>query len=191
MGFRPSRDIVLIPFETRIKEVRNMKLDRNLQHRILTTLSGIYPRTPSADDLNELSNGVNDHAFEANLFYLTQHGLIENCLDLAKYGQAVITLDKLVCTAKGMDFLADDGGLSATLGTVTVKLHEDTLRQLIEAKVQASNLPEEQKSGILKALREAPGETTKTLITKLVDLGMENAAKAIPLIQTLLQGVHS
>ena len=168
-----------------------MKLDRNLQHRILTTLSGIYPRTPSADDLNELSNGVNDHAFEANLFYLTQHGLIENCLDLAKYGQAVITLDKLVCTAKGMDFLADDGGLSATLGTVTVKLHEDTLRQLIEAKVQASNLPEEQKSGILKALREAPGETTKTLITKLVDLGMENAAKAIPLIQTLLQGVHS
>lgn len=163
-------------------------LDRNLQRTILVTLSGIYPRTPSVDVLNKISDGVDDHVFEANLFYLTQHGLIENCLDLEKYGKAVVTLGKLVCTAKGMDFLADDGGLSATLGTVTVKLHEDTLRQLIEAKVQASTLPEEQKSGILKALREAPGETTKQLITKLVDLGMENAPKAIPLIQTLLQG---
>ncbi len=165
-------------------------IDRNLQRAILTTLSEIYPRTPSVEVLNKISDGVNDHVFEANLFYLTQHGLIENCLDLKQYGKAVVTIDDLVCTAKGMDFLAGDGGLTAILGTVTVKLHEDTLRQLIEAKVQASALPEEQKSSILKALRDAPGETTKHLIMKLVDLGMENAGKAIPLIQTLLQGGH-
>jgi len=166
-------------------------IDRNLQRAILTTLSESYPRTPSVEVLNKISDGVNDHVFEANLFYLTQHGLIENCLDLKQYGKAVVTIDDLVCTAKGMDFLAGDGGLTAILGTVTVKLHEDTLRQLIEAKVQASALPEEQKSSILKALRDAPGETTKHLITKLVDLGMENAGKAIPLIQTLLQSGHS
>lgn len=165
-----------------------MKLDRTLQNRILTQLSESYPRGPNQGDVRKIQGDIDDETFCANLHYLHQHGLIGNCVSYGLGGHVMLNCGAMICTAKGMDFLADDGGLGAILGTVTVKLHEDTLRKLIEAKVQSSSLPEEQKSGILKALREAPGETTKQLITKLVDLGMENAPKAIPLIQTLLQG---
>ncbi|VVM39890.1 hypothetical protein PS631_00224 [Pseudomonas fluorescens] len=158
-----------------------MKTKRGLQREILERLQSAYPGT---DDRVLGIDGEGQTL--ANLTYLKEHGLVH--FDSIQYLDGSRKTYNIVITARGIDFLEDDGGLGAILGTVTVKLHEDTLRQLIEAKVQASNLPEEQKSGILKALREAPGETTKQLITRLVDLGMENAPKAIPLIQTLLQG---
>lgn len=188
MGAGPSRAIVLIPLETIITETRHMALDRELQRKILTRLADSYPHSLKSAEYEELQGETPEDVFDANIFYLSELGLVGECLSKAMSGQLMMNTAKFVCTARGMDFLADDGGVSAILGTVTVKLHEDTLRQLIEAKVQASDLPAEQKSGILKALREAPGETTKQLITKLVDLGMENAPRAMPLIQTLLQG---
>lgn len=165
-----------------------MKLDRELQRRVLTLMASKYPHGLSEEDYDDLVETCGEEALDSNLYYLMEHGLIDQGVSLPINGPVLINTDKLRCTAKGMDFLADDGGLGAILGTVTIKLHEETLRQLIEAKVQASNLPPEKKSGILKALREAPGETTKQLITKLVDLGMENVPKAVPLIQTLLLG---
>ena len=44
-------------------------------------------------------------------------------------------------TAKGLDFLEDDGGLSAILGAITVKLDPDDLRALIAARIEESDLP--------------------------------------------------
>lgn len=161
-----------------------MKIDRALQNLILEKLRDRYPA-----DFFQMEEFGDPAEAAGNLFYLKELGLVTlNWTDFQDGSQA-IHLARI--TAQGIDFLEDDGGVGAILGTVTVKLHEDTLRQLIEAKLSAANIPEEQKSSILKAFREAPGETTKQLITKLVDLGMENAPKAIPLIQTLLQGGHS
>lgn len=158
-----------------------MKINRALQKEILEHLRDTYPAESSkVGKIGEARETL------GNLYYLRELGLIE--MVASDYMDGTKKVHHATITAKGIDFLEDDGGVGAILGTVTVKLHQDTLRQLIEAKVQASDLPEEQKSGILKALREAPGETTKQLITKLVDLGMENAPKALPLIQTLLQG---
>lgn len=160
-----------------------MKLNRELQRALLEELRDFYPRSSqSAYHLD----GYNQADCLDNLIYLEEQGLVESGIKFTISGH--VTLIQARITARGIDFLEEDGGVGAILGTVTVKLHEDTLRQLIEAKVQAADIPDEQKSGILKALREAPGETTKQLITKLVDLGMENVPKALPLIQTLLQG---
>ncbi len=39
-------------------------------------------------------------------------------------------------TAKSIDLLEDDGGVSAILGVVTAKLHEDTIRNLVLAEVK-------------------------------------------------------
>lgn len=160
-----------------------MKLNRELQRVLLEELRDFYPRrSQSAYHLN----GYSQADCLDNLMYLEELGLVESGVTFNSNGY--VTTNQARITARGIDFLEDDGGVGAALAVVTVKLHEDTLRQLIEAKVQAADIPDEQKSGILKALREAPGETTKQLITKLVDLGMENVPKALPLIQTLLQG---
>ncbi|MGA9219671.1 MAG: hypothetical protein WBZ57_00605, partial [Pseudomonas graminis] len=122
-----------------------MKLDRNLQRKILTRLADAYPHGLSNQEFDELVESVEEQTVDANIHYLAQHGLIGDCLSFAMSGEIMINLGKLVCTAQGMDFLADDGGVGAILGTVTVKLHEDTLRQLIEAKIQAADIPAEQK----------------------------------------------
>lgn len=163
-----------------------MKLNRELQRQLLEELRDFYPRR--SQSAYQLGGHTQTDCVD-NLIYLEELGLVESGVKFSAINTG-ITLTQSRITAKGIDFLEEDGGVGAILGTLTVKLHEDTLRQLIEAKVQAADLPDEQKSGILKALREAPGETTKQLITKLVDLGMENATKALPLIQTLLQSGH-
>ena len=89
-------------------------------------------------------------------------------------------------TAAGLDFLADDGGLSAILGVVTIKLHDETIRQLIETRIQSAVLPETTKSHLLKSLREAPGETVKLLTEKLLDASLSSWPAAIAVIQKFL-----
>lgn len=77
-------------------------------------------------------------------------------------------------THKGFDFIQDGGGLGAILDVVTVKLHEDTLKAIIESKLLASDLPEPEKKRFLSQLRELAGEATKHLALKLLDAGMDN-----------------
>jgi hypothetical protein len=56
-------------------------------------------------------------------------------------------------TSRGIDFLADDGGLAAILGVVTVKLHEETLKALLEAGVDALPPPQTAKSTLKSHLQ--------------------------------------
>lgn len=90
-------------------------------------------------------------------------------------------------TAKGIDFLADDGGLSAILGVVTIKFHDDAIRQLVEAKILQSDAPEAEKQGLIQALRQAPADSIKHLTTRLLDAGLENLPRAVQIVQTWIQ----
>ena len=163
-----------------------MNLNRELQRLMLKELRDFYPsRSQSAYQMA----GYTQAECIANLIYLEEHGLAESGISHSNTsGAAIITQARI--SAKGLDFLEDDGGIGAILGTVTIKFHEDTLLRLIAARLDDADLPDNEKKGILQALREAPAEATKQLITKLLDLGMENAGKAIPLLQTLIQGSH-
>jgi hypothetical protein len=92
-------------------------LDRAVQRQILELLREHYPRGATA--ANDLKLGNKQAA--ANLRYLEEHGL---CKSGVKLGEGVsIQFSQSTITAAGLDFLADDGGLSAILGVVTVKLH--------------------------------------------------------------------
>lgn len=111
-----------------------MRLDRARQRQVLEALASCYPSY--GNDffaVGEESNEV------ANLWYLREHELIEASLDQTLGGSFIFSGARI--TAKGLDFLADDGGLSAILGTVTVKLHADTIRELLIAKIEHSTLP--------------------------------------------------
>lgn len=82
-----------------------------------------------------------------------------------------------------MDFLADDGGLSAILGTVTIKLHDDTLKELMESRIANSELGARDKSRWIDALRALPAESTKHLTMKLLDLGLSRGPEALHVIE--------
>lgn len=154
------------------------KLDRDLQRALLQRLFTSYPDTVHLDDLQPLATM---QECIVNVAYLAEHGL-------AATGRYAGQIQCARITARGLDFLADDGGLTAILGVMTVKLHEDTLKDLVASRISASDLDATEKSKFLDQLRELPGEATKHLILKLIDTGLENWHRALPLLRTLLGG---
>lgn len=161
-----------------------MKLDRDLQRAILQTLADAYPETPYDIHKRILTMGERLDVI-GNLLYLSQHDLIVGGFQRALDGSFAPS-GPLQITAHGLDFLADDGGLTAILGVVTIRLHDDTLKSLVEAKILASDLPQPDKKRWLDQLRSLPAETTKHLVLKLVDLGLTNAPAALAVIGNAL-----
>ena len=163
-------------------------LDRNLQREILKELNNIYPDSKTyeywIDAAIAQSVGVIETVGEAELYiakrsanlrYLAEHGLVV-CND--KNLSATVKI-----TAKGIDFLTDDGGLSAILGVVTVKLHSDTIQALLDAKINEANIPPEEKSR-LKGILSKMGDVALAKFT-------EKAIDAVisPQIINLLQSL--
>ncbi|MGF6878383.1 hypothetical protein [Paraburkholderia sp. MM5477-R1] len=155
-----------------------MKLDRALQRALLQALADDYPKAISAESWKALASQYGDDVVRANALYLDGHGLVTWNMGSAGF--------RLSITPAGLDFLADDGGLTAILSVVTIKFHEDTLRELIGLRIAESDLAQPDKKRLLDQLRELPGETIKHLTLKLVDAGLANWPVALQAIGTFL-----
>lgn len=165
-------------------------IDRDLQHYILCELRDAYPN--SVDYSNRYSYGSEEyHKFVANLVYLRSHGLISKesvfyskTMDLGDaYQPAHASITHI-----GLDFLEDDGGLSAILNTVTVKFEADQLRQMLESKIKESNLSKNEKSSAISVIKELPAESIKHLTTRALDYGLNNISvvKLTELINSIM-----
>ena len=158
-----------------------MKLDRGLQREILDFLSNHYAGLPQQVFPNREMTKAEDDKYTTNLLYLEAHGLIEAGLQQSLDGNWMSSGARI--TARGLDFLADDGGLTAILGTVTVRLHDDTVRDLIGERISGSDLPDAEKNSLLNQLKDLRGEGLKHLTMKVLDAGLENAPKLLPMLQ--------
>lgn len=158
-----------------------MNLDRALQQRTLEFLREHYP---DEIELSELEGYQNDSQFMGNMFYLEEHGLIQApAKRTGIYGlPSEIVTAKI--TADGLDFLEDDGGIGAILKTVTIKFDPEDLRKLIEAKIENAPIKPEEKSSMLKTIKQLPAEGLKELTKKLVGLGLDHAQDVPQLLQT-------
>lgn len=150
------------------------KLDRELQLKFLKELEEVYPeeyityQAPSRETV-------------VNLAYLADHDLINWETRTDDNGRIYIIRAKI--TAAGLDFLADDGGLTAILGVVTVKLHADTIKDLVIAKIQSSEAIPTVKENLIKKLKELPADTAKELFMAIVKKGIDSipdVAKWLP-----------
>lgn len=148
-------------------------LDRKLQLELLQKMNEACPEHWNLGKyLNKLSEDEQTNCID-NLLYLEEHGLVISSIKRASGGH--FGYGRPSITARGRDFIADDGGLSAILGTVTVKFHEDTLRQLFVDKVQASDLPAESKKKLNLEIQKLPAEAIKHLTLELLGKGLEQA----------------
>ncbi|MBD9432662.1 hypothetical protein IB257_22200 [Achromobacter sp. ACM03] len=154
-------------------------LNRETQLICLQRLAAEYPNEVNVDSWE---NEFPDCA--VNLAYLHEHGLINATIVRPMSGPAQVVAACI--TAQGMDFLADDGGLGAILGVVTVRLHDDTIKAMIESTILQSDLPQPEKKRWLDQLRSLPAETTKHLVLKLVDKGLESGPAALAAVGTVL-----
>lgn len=157
------------------------KLDRDGQRKILERLGDDYPQEVPADFLYEC---VHPNLLLANISYLEEHELIAATYHGPKWRGNPVLSARL--THKGFDFIQGDGGLGAILGIVNVKIHEDFIKDLLANKIMASELSQPDKQKFVDQLRELPGETTKHLMLRLVDAGLENWHRVLPLLQNIL-----
>lgn len=157
-----------------------MKLDRNLHRRILEAAYEAYPNETFLAD----AGGEETLNYYANLLYLEEHGLIDS--GLLKTPGGAIPRSGFKAKYRGVDFIADDGGLSAILGVVTIRFHEDTIKQLLIDRVEASKEPTSVKSSLIKQLKDLPAEGLKTLTTKALEAAMTDLPNAMHQLGTWL-----
>lgn len=155
-----------------------MIIDRQLQKQLLEQLAAVYPEQTEVD-----SQRIKGDPVTLNLWYLEEHGLVVNTKSNTIGAPPIVIASRI--THKGLDFLADDGGLTAILGTVTFKLHSDTLRELLMARLDSADIPEAEKDSIKDHLRLLPSEALNEATTRLINLGLDHVPDAIGWLQTL------
>lgn len=148
-----------------------MKLNRELQRRFLVEMTECFPNPISNEFLNTIAAEYDEDEIDGNLMYLEMHGLIT--LEISRYLDGSRDVFIKYPTQKAFDFLAEDGGLSAVLNVVTVKLHADTVRDLLAAKITASDLPDTEKQTLLQKIKELPAEALSHLSTRLLDYAVD------------------
>lgn len=159
-------------------------LDRNLQFAILDDLKGKYPNDVP---MRQISCHVDDNSFQQNLFYLLDHGLIDgkihNNRRISNIGKTLLTAG---ITAKGLDFLEDDGGLGAILNKVVIKFDDEDLAALILSRVERSDAPQEKKNELMATIRSLPAEAVKTVYTRLINYGLDNSQDVFQLVKKMM-----
>lgn len=169
---------------------KTRKYDRSLQLEILNALINCAPNPLNNSQERDLIEKFDnyDH-FVACMLYLEMHDLVRTPFVRSDTMAGVsFIFNSAFCsiTEKGIDFLLDDGGLSAILKVQTVRLHNDTIVAL-EDIIRVANMPEDQKKGLISKLRELPADAIKHLTLQLLTQGVQNLPRALQLIQTALQ----
>lgn len=154
-------------------------LDRGIQRQLLEALSHEYPNWADSKDLAHFAPG---NTLKVNIAYLHGHRLVEAKFfdDLARgkvFAMACIT-------EKGLDFLADDGGLGAILGVQTIRLHQDTVRDLLIARVRESEADNSIKGKLVDQLKALPAEAVSKLAEKALEKAIHHMPNAIQWLQT-------
>ncbi|SDA39280.1 hypothetical protein [Sinorhizobium sp. NFACC03] len=143
-------------------------LDRHFQHQVLQTLAGGYPERMNIEESFGEEWGSR---LKVNMHYLQEHGLLELHHPNPKgYGDP---RDASI-TASGLDFLAGDGGLTAILGVVTIKLHEDSIKRVLADKLIASDADDSVKEKLLSQLQALPAEATKETMMAGLKAGLDS-----------------
>lgn len=166
-----------------------MILDREFQLELMTKMAEVYPAAYNFSQDEQYRDSDFRTKLFINLYYLQSHGLLEAKsihLTLGIGGGQSWSLGNTRLNHRGMDFLADDGGLSAILGTVTIKFETEQLRAILAAKIMSSDLSSERKNTMVEAIKQLPAEGLKHLTMKIVDTGWDNMDSLMRLIQSAL-----
>ncbi|HUD41968.1 MAG TPA: hypothetical protein VMR06_08220 [Dokdonella sp.] len=160
-------------------------VDRDVYEQILTVLGKVYPRALSVLEVRILlGETIDGPVAAANLVYLRGHGYIDVTGSQDRDGEITIATARI--TVAGLDHLQADGGLTARKGVVTVRFEEATLKALIAAQIERSDLPIAEKSAIREHLGALPGHALKRLVERLMDAGLARIPDVARLVSELL-----
>jgi len=156
-------------------------LNRSLQKNLLIEMERFYPQYVDIHSLTDIF--PNEPKISANLHYLAEHRLIDLNFELMADGTYAYGPPRI--NQRGMDFLADDGGLEAIIGVVTIKLHDETIRSLLEEFVEMRSEDTSVKASAIKAIRNAPASAIQKFSEYAIQKGLENLPGITPMLQML------
>lgn len=170
-----------------------MKIDRAVQLEILQKLAeaypiGIQPLAPNIESTDD------EMKVMTNAMYLAEHKLVQHGYKHRGFvgvapEDAWTEVTETRITAAGIDFLLEDGGLSAILGVVTVKLDASTIKALLYKHIdEAKDVTHEQRSLAKNLLKSAGDQTLRKLVDSLIEQGLKAAPSTSQLIG-MLQGL--
>ncbi|RZZ90625.1 hypothetical protein [Pseudoxanthomonas winnipegensis] len=131
-------------------------------------------------DLAELLETVGEQPLAREVLYLQGHGLVTA---LTKEFDGEVHLGWVQITHQGRDYIDSTGGLGAELGVVTVRLHEDTIRQLLISQVRGSDADDTVKGKLVDQLKALPAEG----VSKLAERALEQSLRYMPDVIRWLQ----
>ena len=162
------------------------KLDRLLQLEILEYLKAKYPEDNEDVYLSQFEGRLD---LLANLKYLYEHGLINADIPRPIDQPFIILVHGI--TAKGLDLLENDGGLSAILKTVIVKFEAEHIRSILEEKILTFPLDDQDRESALAIISKLPAEGLNHLMTKLIHVGLHNIPSLAQWLRSLDSGPTS
>lgn len=139
---------------------------------------------PAAVDFSGHNGERTISEIHATLAYLDEHRLAK--LTIERYLDNSLQTFTGKITGKGLDFLADDGGLGAILDVVTVKLHHDTVRDLLLARLEESTAEDSVKGQMAAALRNLPAATMQRVAQQAVDASLRQLPNVAQWVQSTL-----
>ena len=162
-------------------------LDRSYQNEVLAFLLKDYPKYEHTDAFCSDLLIKDELKYYANLMYLEMHELIENG-PRCTYSRLTFFDEstKPRLTAQGIDFILDDGGLSAILNIQTVKLHQDTIKDLLMVAVQSASISKDKKESFADQIKKLPLESLKDLLSKLAGKGIDAVLNNVDQLTDLL-----
>lgn len=159
-----------------------MKLDEQLQRELLEMACEASPLT--CDVTEDLLNRYEAMEIAGTLLYLKRHGLIETGTQVGIDG--FVSFGYFEATEKGLDFIDPAGGIGAILGVVTVRFHEDTIKQLVIDRIEQSSEAPTAKSVLIKQVKALPAEGLKTLTTTALRAALTDLPNAMHQLHTWL-----
>lgn len=120
-------------------------------------------------------------SIDPEIRYLEQHGLIELGRTNFMGGPPWHEI-----TAKGIDFLDEDGGLSAVLGVVTVRFEAETMRALLLARAEADEGDPNVREQIVAQLRSLPAAAIQQVSQQAVAEAIRQMPNAMQWLRTVL-----
>ncbi|WET16999.1 hypothetical protein P2W49_11750 [Yersinia intermedia] len=158
--------------------------NRKLENEILRLAVSCYPAFCHWElkNLNDLKEeypeicGSNRDQLWAEVNYLREHGLL--ILDSTCSHNSGIEgiIGYIKTTAKGIDFIQDDGGISAILNVQTIKFHREAV-VVLEDLIAISNMSKDEKERAKSALSELPLEALKSVVQAVTTAGLAALTK--------------
>lgn len=153
------------------------KFNRELQRDLLKSLYDATPYPIPSERQNHLLTAFGGQAeLVANLLYLRDHGLIDVIIRQVLSGGYIVDFNSLKINSKGIDFVRDDGGLSAILNVTTIKFHREAV-VVLEDLIALSNMSSEEKEKAKSTLGELSFEALKVVVQTATTAGLAAITK--------------